>query len=98
MTANLQVKHDQLRREVLTRVLQTLAEQNRAEQELIQTTMRNASAQLSASMELLSKTTDARLEQISGKVTERLEDGFKKTNETFISMMARLATIDEAQK
>jgi len=98
MTANLQVKHDQLRSEVLTRVLQTLAEQNRAEQELIQTTMRNASAQLSASMELLSKTTDARLEQISGKVTERLEDGFKKTNETFISVMARLATIDEAQK
>jgi DNA recombination protein RmuC len=98
MTANLQVKHDQLRSEVLTRVLQTLAEQNRAEQELIQTTMRNASAQLSASMELLTKTTDARLEQMSGKVTERLEDGFKKTNETFISVMARLATIDEAQK
>src|SRR3954466_4607686 len=98
MTANLQVKHDQLRSEVLTRILQTLAEQNRAEQELIQTTMRNASAQLSASMELLSKTTDTRLEQISGKVTERLEDGFKKTNETFVSVMARLATIDEAQK
>ena len=98
MTADLQVKHDQLRSEVLTRVLQTLAEQNRAEQELIQNTMRNAAAQLSASMELLSKTTDTRLEQISGKVTERLEDGFKKTNETFVSVMARLATIDEAQK
>src|SRR3954469_10549402 len=98
MTANLQVKHDQLRSEVLTRILQTLAEQNRAEQELIQTTMRNASAQLSASMELLSKTTDTRLEQISGKVTERLDEGFKKTNETFANVMARLATIDEAQK
>src|SRR3954469_1398065 len=98
MTANLQVKHDQLRSEVLTRILQTLAEQNRAEQELIQTTMRNASAQLSASMELLSKTTDTRLEQISGKVTERLDEGFKKTNETFVNVMARLATIDEAQK
>jgi len=98
MSADLQAKHDQLRSEVLTRILQTLAEQNRAEQELIQTTMRNASAQLSASMELLSKTTDMRLEQISGKVTERLEEGFKKTNDTFISVMARLATIDEAQK
>jgi DNA recombination protein RmuC len=98
MSADLQAKHDQLRSEVLTRILQTLAEQNRAEQELIQTTMRNASAQLSASMELLAKAVDSRLEQISGKVSERLEEGFKKTNETFVSVMARLATIDEAQK
>lgn len=98
LSADLQAKHDLLRTEVLTRILQTLAEQNRAEQELIQTTMRNASAQLSASMESLSKTTDSRLEQISGKVGERLEEGFKKTNETFVSVMARLATIDEAQK
>ena len=98
MSADLQAKHDQLRSEVLTRILQTLAEQNRAEQQLIQTTMRNASAQLSASMEMLAKSTDARLEQISGKVSERLEEGFKKTNDTFVSVMARLATIDEAQK
>jgi DNA recombination protein RmuC len=98
MNAELQGKHDQLRTEVLTRILQTLAEQNRAEQELIQTTMRNATAQLAASMELLSKTTDTRLEQISGRVSERLEEGFKKTNETFVSVMERLATIDEAQK
>ncbi len=98
MSADLQAKHDQLRTEVLTRLLQTMAEQNRAEQELIQTTMRNATAQLSTSMEMLSKTTDARLEQISGKVGERLEEGFRKTNETFVSVMARLATIDEAQK
>jgi DNA recombination protein RmuC len=98
MNAELQGKHDQLRTEVLTRILQTLAEQNRAEQEMIQTTMRNATAQLAASMELLSKTTDTRLEQISGRVSERLEEGFKKTNETFVSVMERLATIDEAQK
>jgi len=30
-----------------------------------------------------------RLDQISGKVSERLEDGFKKTNETFANVMAR---------
>ena len=41
---------------------------------------------------------DARLDQISGKVSERLDEGFKKTNETFVSVMQRLATIDEAQK
>jgi DNA recombination protein RmuC len=46
----------------------------------------------------LTRTTDSRLEQISGKVNERLEEGFKKTNETFANVMARLATIDEAQR
>jgi DNA recombination protein RmuC len=41
---------------------------------------------------------DARLDQISNRVNERLDDGFRKTNETFVSVMQRLATIDEAQK
>jgi len=40
----------------------------------------------------------AKLEQISGRVNERLEEGFRKTNETFVNVMQRLATIDEAQK
>ncbi len=40
----------------------------------------------------------AKLEQISGRVNERLDEGFRKTNETFVSVMQRLATIDEAQK
>jgi DNA recombination protein RmuC len=55
--------------------------------------------------EMLTKTSDqlrvvveGRLDQISGRVTERLDEGFKKTNDTFISVMTRLATIDEAQK
>ncbi len=98
LSADLQSRQDQMRAEILTRILQTLAEQNRAEQELIQNTMRNAAAQLGTSMELLTKAVDSRLEQISGKVNERLEEGFKKTNETFVSVMTRLATIDEAQK
>ena len=41
---------------------------------------------------------DQRLDQISNRVSERLDEGFKKTNETFVSVMQRLATIDEAQK
>ena len=43
-------------------------------------------------------TVEARLDQISGRVAERLDEGFRKTNETFTSVMTRLATIDEAQK
>jgi len=53
---------------------------------------------LADSSERLSAKIDQRLDQIAGKVDERLEEGFKKTNDTFVSVMQRLATIDEAQK
>ena len=39
-----------------------------------------------------------RLDQISSRVNERLEEGFRKTNDTFVNVMQRLTTIDEAQK
>jgi len=39
-----------------------------------------------------------RLDRISGRVEERLEEGLKQTSATFTSVMARLAAIDEAQK
>ncbi len=74
-----------------------------SEQGLTQQTMLNAALQtttqsLTHSIEALTKIVDARLEEMSGKVSMRLEEGFKKTNETFVSVMERLATIDEAQK
>ncbi|PWT71785.1 MAG: DNA recombination protein RmuC, partial [Proteobacteria bacterium] len=118
--SEMQQKHDQLRAELLTQVLERLAEQARADQEMIQNALRNISQHLASAIETLTKTTDARfeqtsqhlagsietltkttdsrLDQITGRVNERLEEGFKKTNETFASVMARLATIDEAQK
>jgi len=86
------------RETVLEKLHTTLAEQGKAEQELIQSTMRNATLQLVATIDSLAKSVDGRLEQIGGKVSERLDEGFKKTNQTFIDVMARLATIDEAQK
>jgi DNA recombination protein RmuC len=98
MRAGIHGKQDELRNELLTRVLERLAEQARADQELMQTTFHNISQHLSSAIESLTRTTDGRLEQIAGKVTERLDEGFKKTNETFANVMARLATIDEAQK
>jgi DNA recombination protein RmuC len=94
----LQAKQDLLRTEMLAQTLAKLAEQGRADQELIQNSFRNATQHLATSIETLSKTVDGRLEQIGGKVNERLDEGFKKTNETFVNVMARLATIDEAQK
>lgn len=98
MAAATQERLNALREEVLAKLMQTLAEQGRAEKELIHATMAHATQSLMSAMEALTKTTDARLEQISGKVAERLDEGFKKTNDTFTQVMARLATIDEAQK
>jgi len=83
---------------VLETLHKTLSEQGKAQQSLINDTMLKATTTLTQSIESLSKLVDTRLEQIGGKVSERLDEGFKKTNETFISVMERLATIDEAQK
>ncbi len=83
---------------VLETLHKTLSEQGKSQQSLINDTMLKATTTLTQSIESLSKIVDARLEQIGGKVSERLDEGFKKTNETFISVMERLATIDEAQK
>jgi DNA recombination protein RmuC len=81
-----------------TEMLKQMLEQGREDQKLIQDSFRNAIQHLAGSVEALEKKVDMRLEQIGGKVNERLDEGFKKTNETFVSVMARLATIDEAQK
>src|SRR5512140_351231 len=54
--------------------------------------------QLQAFERTLHARVDERLGEISGKVNERLEQGFRKTNETFLSVMTRLQTIDDAQK
>lgn len=98
LNASFQARQDQLRAELLGQIMQQLAEQARADRELLQSGLGLASGQLSASMESLTRSINERLEQISGRVSERLDEGFKKTNETFANVMARLATIDEAQK
>ena len=68
-------------------LIQNMAQQSAAINERLVETTRSLNAKI-----------DERLDQISGKVSERLDEGFKKTNETFVNVMARLATIDEAQK
>jgi DNA recombination protein RmuC len=84
--------------EVLEKLHNTLSEQGKAEQELIQSSMLRTSTQLTESVAALRQVVDERLQEISGKVSERLEEGFKKTNETFTRVMERLATIDKAQE
>lgn len=87
-----------LRAEMVEKSLAALAEQGRSQAASLQETVRALSQQLSGNVEALTRTVDGRLEQIQGRVGEKLEEGFRKTNETFTSVMARLATIDEAQR
>jgi len=89
---------EKLRSTLLAETLKTLSEHARADRELLQSGLKSGSEQLSGSFEALNRTVGERLEAISGHVNQRLDEGFRKTNETFTSVMTRLATIDEAQK
>ena len=53
---------------------------------------------INKSLSGLTDTTDNRLKEISGQVEKRLNEGFEKTNKTFIDVLKRLALIDDAQK
>lgn len=88
----------EVRTDMLGKTLAALGEQGKTQAQTLQDSVRALSQQLTASIETLTRSADARLEQIQGKVSERLEEGFRRTNETFVSVMERLATIDEAQR
>lgn len=98
LQATLLARQEQLRSEMLTQTLGKLAETARADRELLQDGLRKASQQQAETTEALSRIVGERLDAITGVVNQRLDEGFAKTNETFASVMARLATIDEAQK
>ena len=68
-----------------------LPEQRKIQGEIIRDTMDNATNQLKNLLNM-------RLQDIDSKVKESLEEGFKKTNDTFDRVMKQLSTIDEAQK
>ena len=56
------------------------------------------SDQLFKMNEKINKDLELKLNEISDRVKENLDQGFKKTNETFNNVIERLARIDEAQK
>ncbi len=98
LNLDLQQRQEALKTAMLGGTLEKLNEQSLAQQQKIESTMRLVMAQITTTIEGLTKSTDTRLAEIGGKVNERLDEGFKKTNETFVNVMTRLATIDEAQK
>jgi len=54
--------------------------------------------QLNRQVDKLTETTNEKLLHLSGKVEERLAEGFEKTTATFADILQRLALIDQAQK
>ena len=90
INANLAESTDRLRNSVGDELRQT--------RETLHQLQISIAANLGETTEKLTAKIDARLGEIAGKVNERLDDGFRKTNESFVNVMQRLATIDEAQK
>lgn len=66
--------------------------------EHIRTSLNDTRAQIVMQMEKLAKTTEERLNMISGVVDKRLNEGFEKTHQTFADVIKRLALIDQAQQ
>ncbi|MEJ2176138.1 MAG: DNA recombination protein RmuC [bacterium] len=80
------------------RLRSAVGEELRQTRETLHALQLSIGANLSETGEKLNAKIDGRLDQISTRVNERLDEGFKKTNETFVNVMQRLATNDEAQK
>ena len=78
-----------------------VSEQNKNAQDVMQRLANFQTAitqQLVVMNEKMTKEMQVKLDEISFRVRENLDQGFKKTNETFTSVIERLAKIDEAQK
>ncbi len=76
-------------------------EQNKSTQDIIlsfSTFQQAITNQMVAMNEKITKDMQIKLNEISDRVKENLDQGFKKTNETFNNVVERLAKIDEAQK
>lgn len=58
----------------------------------------NFSRDLTEDFNQLNEKIEYRLRLINERVNERLDENFEKTNKTFVSVLERLAKIDEAQK
>lgn len=77
------------------------AEQNKSTQDIIlhfSNFQQAITTQLVSMNEKINKDLQLKLNEISDRVKENMDQGFKKTNETFNNVVERLAKIDEAQK
>jgi DNA recombination protein RmuC len=105
INANLQ-QQAHATREQLLQHMRLFTEENHKQQlqnltylnENLTVNLKNYSADMAQNFTALTKTADTKLQEISAQVEKRLNDGFNKTNETFLDIVKRLALIDNAQQ
>ena len=64
----------------------------------VQTSLKNTTDTLNQRFAELLQMSERKLDAISGRVDERLDKGFEKTQKVFSDVLSRLSAIDEAQK
>ena len=67
-------------------------------QSQVRAALHGHSQELGKRIEQLALATEQRLNEISGRVDQRLSEGFERTTQVFTDVLKRLALIDEAQK
>ncbi|HCS10060.1 MAG TPA: DNA recombination protein RmuC, partial [Clostridiales bacterium] len=88
-------------RELLTNKLETVERMEKNSNKLTESFMsfsNDTSKALNDNFNSLNERVSQNLDRINLRVEERLNEGFEKTNKTFINILERLSRIDEAQK
>ncbi|MDD4088668.1 MAG: DNA recombination protein RmuC [Tissierellia bacterium] len=88
-------------RELLTNKLETIERMDRNSNKLTESFVKfstDTSKTLNDNFTSLNERVSQNLDRINLRVEERLNEGFEKTNKTFINILERLSRIDEAQK
>jgi DNA recombination protein RmuC len=86
-------------RELLTNKLETVERMDRNSNKLTESfTKFSTDKTLNENFTSLNERVSQNLDRINLRVEERLNEGFEKTNKTFINILERLSRIDEAQK
>lgn len=88
-------------REILTNKLETVERLERNTNKMTEAFMNfsgETAKALNDNFSSLNEKVGSNLDKINMRVEERLNEGFEKTNKTFINVLERLSKIDEAQK
>ncbi len=93
-----QTAFEQRQTEAVKQLNETIHDGMTHSQKQINTHLDHNIEQLAKRVNQLTEKTEQRLHDIGGLVEKRLDEGFKKTTETFTDILKRLALIDEAQK
>jgi len=89
---------EQKQRQLLVELNNTLRDSSAHISNEVRASMKASTDTLNQQFDRLTHRVDQKLESISGRVNDRLDKGFEKTQKVFADVLTRLSTIDEAQK